>query len=315
MNTTMKAPTRILVAIDGSEYSQNASRWSFFLTNAIEGELEAETVVDPRIVDLFLSPEFAEELGLKASIDASGNVIKALKKVGTIVLDLWKKDCSQHINNGQKTHLDVGDTTEEILKRGKGFDLTIVGHRGRGHSQHQPSASHFRIGSVAERVAVGSAKSVLIAMQPPEEVETILVAYDGSEPAKGALLLGEQLAIATKKRLKALYAVPEEKMMPGANSVVEMGAALLRNYEGIFEDEIGDYGTMETKEQRAKFLKDEVFEIWSGPPAKTILKRAAELKSLLVIGAYGFKDPEENVLGSTTTNVIRATRTSVLVYK
>ncbi len=306
--------TRILVALDGSEYSQNASLAAFWMTKATDAELDAVSVVDPRIVDLFLSPEFAEDLGLKPSIDASAKIIQSLKRIANIVLNLWKDDCKRHLSAEGKTHLELGDTTEEILKRGKECDLIVVGHRGVGYKDHQPSATHFRIGSVAERVAVGAKKSVLISVTPPESLKTILVAYDGSEPSKGALLLAEQLAVKTGKQLKAIHVVPAEEQLKQSTTTLELGASLLRNYVPAAENERSVNSNVAVKPSTQQ-LMDTVFSTKVGPVAKTILDEAQALNALLVVGAYGFKDPEENTLGSTTTHIVRSTRSSVLVYR
>ncbi|MCC7528205.1 MAG: universal stress protein [Candidatus Melainabacteria bacterium] len=306
--------THVLVALDGSEYSQNASLAAFWMTRATDAELEALAVVDPRIVDLFLSPEFAEDLGLKPSIDASAKIIQSLKRIANIVLNLWKGDCQAHLGVEGKTHLELGDTTEEILKRGKDCDLIVVGHRGVGYKDHQPSATHFRIGSVAERVAVGARKSVLISVAPPDALKTILVAYDGSEASKGALLLAEQLAVKTGKQLKAIHVVPKEEQRKQSTSTIELGASLLRNYIPALENERVRNASVSVKPS-TKELMDSVFSIKVGPVGKTILDEAQALNALLIIGAYGFKDPEENTLGSTTTHIVRSTRSSVLVYR
>ncbi len=306
--------TRVLVALDGSEYSQNASLTAFWMTKATDAQLDAISVVDPRIVDLFLSPEFAEDLGLKPSIDASAKIIQSLKRIASVVLTLWKGDCEKHLGVEGKTHLELGDTTEEIIKRGKDCDLTVVGHRGVGYKDHQPSATHFRIGSVAERVAVGAKKSVLISISPPQSLKTILVAYDGSEASKGALLLAEQLAVKTGKQLKAIQVVATEELCKQATSTIELGASLLRNYVPKDEKETASGGGVAV-EKKTQTIMDAVFSIKVGPVGKTILDEAEALDALLVIGAYGFKDPEDNVMGSTTTQIIRSTRASVLVYR
>lgn len=305
--------TKILVAIDGSEYSQNASLSAFWMAKATNARLEAVSVVDPRIVDLFLSPEFAEDLGLKLSIDASAKIIKSLKRIANIVLDLWKKDCLEHMETEGKGWLSVGDTTEEILKHGADCDLTVVGHRGVGYKAHQPSATHFRIGSVAERVAVGAKRSVLIAVEQPSELKTILVAYDGSEASKGALLLAEQLALASGLPLKAIHVVREQEQVRQATSTIELGASLLRQYAPK-EETASQKGAVAVK-KKSTGLMDSVFSIKVGAAGKTILEEARASNALLILGAYGFKDPEDNVLGSTTTQVVRSTRTSVLVYR
>lgn len=304
--------TRVLVALDGSEYSQNASLTAFWIAKKTDAELEAISVVDPRIVDLFLSPEFAEDLGIKPSIDASAKIIQGLKKIATVILKLWKADAEVHMGCAAKTHMVLGDVTEEILKAGKNKALIVVGHRGVGYKNHQAALSFFRVGSVAERVAVGAKKSVLISVSPPDSLKTILVAYDGSEPSKGALLLGEQLAIATGIPLKAVLVVREEDQIKQASSIIEMGASLLRNYQTPEQHKEAGVGNVAVK---TRCLMQDVFDVKVGQPANTILREAEEQKALLIVGAYGFKDPEENVVGSTTTHIVRATRTSVLVYR
>lgn len=306
--------THILVALDGSEYSQNASLAAFWMTKATDAELDAVSVVDPRIVDLFLSPDFAEDLGLKPSIDASAQIIKSLKRISSVVLSLWKEDCKKHLGVEGKTHLELGDTIEEILKRGKKSDLIVVGHRGVGFKDHQPTATHFRVGSVAERVAVGAKKSVLISVVPPESLTTIMVAYDGSEPSKGALLLAEQIAVKTGRKLKAIHVVHSEEQRKQATSTIELGASLLRNYVPEVEKERSGNTSVAVKPSTQQ-LMDTVFSINVGPVAKTILDEAQSSNALLIVGAYGFKDPEENILGSTTTHIVRSTRSSVLVYR
>lgn len=304
--------TRILVAVDGSEYSQNASLTAFWMAKATDAEVEAISVVDPRIVDLFLSPDFAEDLGLKPSIDASAKIIQGLKRIASVVLKLWKVDADKHLGVSTKTHMVLGDVTEEILKAGRNKDLIVVGHRGVGYKTHQAAISYFRIGSVAERIAVGAKKSVLIAVEPVESIKTILVAYDGSEAAKGALLLGEQLALTTKIPLKALHVVREEEQIAPASSILEMGASLLRRYTPPALEESTTDGGVATQTRN---LMDTVFDVQVGQPANTILRQAEEMNALLIVGAYGFKNPEDNVMGSTTTHIVRATRTSVLVYR
>ncbi|MCC6979070.1 MAG: universal stress protein [Candidatus Melainabacteria bacterium] len=314
--------SRILVAIDGSEYSQIASQNAFFVAKSIEADLEAQAVVDPRIVDMFLSPEFAEDLGLKPSIDASATIIKSLKRIAGVVLKLWQADCREHMGKEGKIHLDVGNTTDDILKRSKGFDLVVVGHRGVGYKNHQPSASHFRIGSVAERVAVGANKSVLIAVKEPSDLKCILVAYDGSEASKGALLLAEQMAMKTGLLLKAIHVVKEESQKAQASSVIEQGACLLKNYSvPVAAASAGSRSTVSKESgngDRSASVSDlmrEVFVVTTGPAAKTILDEAESRHALLILGAYGFRDPDDNVLGSTTTQVVRSTRSNVLVFR
>ncbi|MDZ4835798.1 MAG: universal stress protein, partial [Candidatus Melainabacteria bacterium] len=72
-------------------------------------------------------------------------------------------------------------------------------------------------------------------------------------------------------------------------------------------------------EDGRKFLREEwaenVFTITEGSTEAILAEARKNDNSLLVIGAYGYKDPEENVLGRTTTKVIRSTSSSVLIFR
>ncbi len=279
---------KILVALDGSQNSQIAAEYAFWLASNLQAELAGQHVVDPRLVDLFIEPEFAEELGFGRSIETSERVFAALRRIGKEILDLF---ATEALARGIKarTFLDEGYIVEEIVKYADEFDLLIAGHRGRGLHR---MPTRLMLGSVAERIVVESDVPVLITVQPVQQVKTVLVAYDGSESARGALLMAENLAKNTDCQLKAMTVISSPDKKAEAEALVAEGESYLR------ED----------------WPKD-VFFIEKGFTAETILDFADRSHSLLVLGAYGMGGPDRNVLGSTTTQVVRHTRTSVLVYK
>lgn len=278
----------ILVALDGSENSQIASDYAFALARTLGAELVGQHVVDPRLIDLFLEPGFASELGFIQTTESSGRVLSALRKIGNVILELFEKEAK---SNGltAKAFLDEGNVVAEILRHSRDFDLLIMGHRGK-HQSLLPG--QIVIGSVAERVILGADIPVLITVQPISQIKQILVAYDGSESSRGALLMAEQFAKKTDRKLKAILVAPSGANQSTMNALVEDGQSYLRE----------------------KWSED-VFVIKQGSAASTITDYAQSMHSLLVIGSYGFRDPEDNVLGTTTTKVIRETRTSVLIYK
>src|SRR5262249_48994688 len=203
---------RILVALDGSAYSQLAAEYGIWLATELNASLSGQHVADPRVVDMFIAPEFAEELGFTQSVDTSEKVFRAIKKIGGLILELFSKEAFAH-SLKTDTYLDVGYIKEEIIKRAADYDLTIIGHCGRGQV---PGVAEAVIGSVAERVVVESAKPVLVALSAVRDVKEILVAYDGSEPARGALLLGERLAVSVDRPLKVITVISANDQMPQA---------------------------------------------------------------------------------------------------
>ncbi|MBX3075574.1 universal stress protein [Candidatus Obscuribacterales bacterium] len=277
----------ILVAIDGSKNSQIAAEYGFWIANKLDASVTGQHVVDPRLVDLFIEPEFAEELGMDVSVDTSERVCKALKKIGKVILDRFESE-AKHRNFDVKVNLSEGYIVEEILRYSQQFDLLVVGHRGRGDRE---LPAHALLGSVAERIVLGSHLPVLIAVQPIDRIEEILVAFDGSEAAKGALLMAENFAKNVNLKLKAVV-VSDDDTESGARAIAEQGEKCLREY-----------------------WSQDVFSIQKGDVHQILLDRSESNNSLLVLGAYGFKSPAQNVLGRTTTSVIRQTQKSVLVYR
>ncbi len=279
---------KILVALDGSENSQIASDYAFALARNLDAKLVGQHVVDPRIVDLFLEPGFANELGFAQTTEASGKVFSALRKIGKVILNLFEDEAKNH-ELKVKVSLDEGNIVAEILRYSRDFDLLVMGHRGK-HQNLLPG--QIVLGSVAERVILGTDVPVLITVQPLSQIKQILVAYDGSESARGALLMAEQLAKKTDRKFKAILVAPSTDTQSTMNALADDGRSYLREK-----------------------WKEEVFVIKHGPAAGTITEYAQSMHSLLVIGSYGFRDPEDNVLGTTTTKIIRETQTSVLIYK
>lgn len=279
---------KVLVALDGSKYSQIATGYSFWLSANLDAKLSMQHVIDPRIADMLIAPEFAEELGLTASNEISDQVFAAIRKIGKLILNVVTKEAE-----GRKlsvhTHLDEGHVVEEILKRTENNDLVLLGHKGMG--QH-PGLAELVIGTVAERVAVGSKKPVLIAVTPIEAMDEILVAFDGSEPSRGALLMAEQLAKRGGKRLKAVIIIADESHRAEAELIIEQGKQLLREY-----------------------WPEDVFCIDTGTAAERLLALARKQQSLLVIGAYGYSNPEANVMGRTVTSIVRKAGCSLLIFR
>jgi nucleotide-binding universal stress UspA family protein len=279
---------KILVALDGSEYSQKAAGYAFWLADRLDAELAGQHVVDPRLADLFISKEFTEELGLSTTVETSEKVYNAIKRVGKVILQLFKTEAAGR-GLEAKTFLDEGHIVEEIIKRSSAYDLLVIGHKGRGAKQ---GPSESVIGSVAERVVTNSDIPVLVAVQPIDTISQILVAYDGSEPSIGALLMAESLAKSGGQKLTAMMVVPDAAHMPEAKMSVEQGESYLREY-----------------------WPEDVFMIKQGQPANELIEYAKASKSLLVVGAYGFQNPEDNVLGRTCAKIVRGSQTSLLIYR
>lgn len=277
---------RILVALDGSAYSKIAIDYGLWLASKCQASVTGLHVVDPRLIDLIISPQLSEALGFSKSVDTAEKVSAAMEEIGTLILKLFREQTEGKAPS--QSALEVGWVVESIRNRAQDHDLVIVGHRG----SKDPGPAELLIGSVAERVVLCAGKPVLVASHPIGEVKEITVAFDGSEPSRGALLLGEALSIKTGLPLRAITAVLPGHSPTESRLTVEQGQSVLR-------------------EQKSA----DIFITVERPAPDSVLKHAHLHGSLIVLGAYGFRTPEENVLGSTTTSIIRRAKNSVLVFR
>src|SRR5208283_182295 len=76
---------KILVSVDGSVCSQVAVDYALWLAGDLGASVSAQHVMDPRLLALIIAPEFAENLGFGASINAAEKVTAALKIIGNTV--------------------------------------------------------------------------------------------------------------------------------------------------------------------------------------------------------------------------------------
>jgi len=278
---------KILVALDGSKNSQTAAEYGFWLGSNLDAELAGMHVVDPRLVDYFIEPEFGEELGFTSAVETSEKVFIALRKIGKTILDLFSREAEERKAKA-KIFLSEGHVLEEILKRSEDFDVLVVGHRGR-YEHKLPT--RILLGSLADRLAREAKIPVLISRQPVSEVKQVLVAFDGSEASLGALLMAENLAKMTNLPLHAVTVATTPQHHAEAQLTLEKGESYLREY-----------------------WTHNVFSLAEGPPAHTILKEAQH-SSLLVVGAYGYDNKDQNVLGRTAASLINHSHSSILIFR
>ena len=121
-------------------------------------------------------------------------------------------------------------------------------------------------------------------------MRTILVATDGSEPARRAFRTAVELAAATGAELVLLRIGEDEP--------------------GLSDEHAGE---REKAEANGVTCRDEVL---GGEPAPTILRRARELDAdLVVVGSRGRGGVAEEVLGSVSGAVLRGADRPVLITR
>jgi nucleotide-binding universal stress UspA family protein len=124
---------RILVGFDGSPQSRKALTVALELARAVKGEVEALVVIRP--------PEFAELEGeVQAAVaEADGPLSEAIR---------WAKGEAARLGQPLHVHKHLGHPAETLVRIAaeKGFDLVVMGRRGRS------AVARWMMGSISERV-------------------------------------------------------------------------------------------------------------------------------------------------------------------
>ena len=178
-----------------------------------------------------------------------------------------------------------GTLVETLTELEPGCDLVVIGKRGE-HAGFDSS----HLGGNLERVVRTAVRPVLVTAQTFPPIERFLIAYDGGPSVT-----------------RALDFVLASPLLQGLN------AHLLR--AGQVDDKARWY-----LEEAAARLRQGGYQVAShavtGAPESVIAEVIQrERIQLLVMGAYGHSPIRAFILGSTTTNMVRTSPVSVLLFR
>ncbi len=182
-----------------------------------------------------------------------------------------------------ETYFESGIVSEIILEYANDVDLVVMGRRGVGGRWSGPL-----FGSTFEAVVRHAPCPVLATVSDPRPLNTLLVAYDGSDRAKEALDIALHLALKKDRRL-ILLTVDDGKHDRAAAS---FEAAAKAREQGL------------AAERR----------LVKGHVAEQILKTAEEEDvDMILIGAYGHSRFLAAILGSTVDDVVHQSTIPVMI--
>jgi nucleotide-binding universal stress UspA family protein len=273
----------ILVALDGSEHAQAASRYALWLAERMQATAVGLHVVD--VVSIEGSGSFLHDvsgsLGFEPYLDFSSKMREVLQERGRTILDGFAEDCRKQ---GVRcdSHLGTGIIANEICEQARTADLVVIGHRGLNER-----FSTGLLGGTTESVTRKCPKPVLVVPMEFQPVTRPLLAYDGSQRAAAAMHQAAELAVALSVPLTVLHVGKDEG---AAQKTLEEARRYLTSYR-LDVDCIA----------RSGYANEVIVDVMAEGPY-----------DLLVIGAYGHGRIIEMVLGSTTEYVLR--NTSAPVY-
>ncbi len=273
---------KILLAVDGSVYTDAVLSYGITLAKAFQSRLHVITVADIRVF------EWVSAVGADGFVpivpsgiyqDESRKVLdekcdKVLEKCASI-LSLEKLDF--------QTEKILGSPMDSICNRAQVADLIVMGKRGEFARWDARS-----LGATVEAVSRKVRKPVLVAEKNFSPIKKILVAYDGSRHANQALLFVGHLAEAFQSQITIL-SVADDK---------EAGARCCQ----------------EAKDYLQSYDIQLALDTIPGHAEKEIIDYAAKAGvDLIAMGAFGHSRLREALLGSTTEHILRFAQNSILL--
>jgi len=279
---------KLMTLIDGSNYSASVCDHSAWVVDNTSAEVVLVHVLDHKdtaksadnlsgSIGLGARSELLEEL---AELDAQK--ARLAQKYGRAILEDAKSrltDAGVKAVSSQLRRGEIVETVEDF-----DADLIVIGKRGESAGLNK-----LHLGSKLERVVRSSHKPVLVASRAFKPINNALVAFDGGNSIK--------LAID--------YMVEQ----PAFNNIE--CTLLAVNAQG---------DTAKQLEQAANRLRCVGYSITTqieSGQVENIIVRAIEKNShdLLIMGAYGHSRIRNLIIGSTTTEMVRACLVPVLMFR
>ncbi len=301
----------ILAAIDGSRNSDDALHLAAQIAQRFSAQVD--------LVHVHSMP--AELVGMPASGSAlhpltpqtKSSTVEQRELARTLILEdeamlldrkKWlqgRQIRSEEISVSLEKSSSIGDEIARVCKEGN-YDFVALGNRG------QSGVRSFFLGSVSKKVASDASCSVLISKNSNEQIQRILLAYDGSPGSKKALMMAAALA----RRFGAVVNVVSAISNRMLSSEVVVSTAV-----EAMEEEMRYYGNeAKSKLNELGVNSEEPKILGSIEISKAIAEEAGNgFYDLVVLGNRGWGKARYFFLGSTASGVVDLSRTNVLIVK
>jgi nucleotide-binding universal stress UspA family protein len=273
---------RLLVGLDGSEWSESAASYALSLAKRYDAEVEAVYVSDVRLAAPPLPP--ADMLGapLDVPLVPFVEIEREDRARGDAVLRAFAER-ARAAGARASVVLESGVPARTLLARLRGADAVFIGRAGRGATAE--------LGSTAREVGWQAVRPVFVAPKEVREPSSILVAYDGSPEALRAVRVATEISDRGKAGFRYVLLTVDPDLK--AAEAIQREAATFLKAHGI--------------EARSV--------VRAGPPSQTILAVVKELGcDLVVAGSFGHSRLREIFIGSVTNDLLRRCDVPLLIH-
>jgi len=280
---------RIIALVDGSIYSRSVcenAAWIATRTGApvevlhVLGRREAASSDLSGAIGLGARTEILEEL---SAVDEARS--KIMQRRGRAIVDDAEAVIRAAGVGAVSSRLRIGDLIEAVAEAETGSGMIVIGKRGEA-----ADFARMHLGSNLERIARASRWPVYVAARAFRPVTRVLFAFDGGPSATKAVdhAARSPLFAGLDVRLLTVGAENEEarRRLDDAQATLRAGGLASRA------------------------------DVVPGQPEAVIAETVErDGIDLLVMGAYGHARIRSLVIGSTTTEMVRACRVPVLLFR
>ena len=283
--------TNTLIAlVDGSVYSESVCHHAAWVARRSGWKIKLYHVMGRRAGVENQDLSGAIRLGARTALleqlsDLDAERAKLVKQHGRAILEDAKAIIEGAGVAEVETRLRQGDLVETVTAKEETGEMIVVGKRGEAAGQ-----AREHLGSNLERIVRASHRPVLIANRDFNEIETVLVAFDGGATS-----------------MKAVDYLSRSKAFAGLKVTLV--------FAGVETSDVARNMDAATATLRAGGIEASR-RVENAEPEKLLSQMTAEEgHEMLVMGAYGHSRVRRLLIGSTTTAMIRSCRVPVLIMR
>ena len=280
---------KILIPTDGSANSLTALEYGIYIARKLDAALIGLYVLDVNLIQGPMLTDISGSVGMPPYDGFFDAIETSLNEKADCILKEFQERCKKSGINAE-VKKTIGKISQIIIEEAQSADLILMAKKGENFHLKEGGL----LGSVAEAVVRNSGKPVLVTPETFLEIESMGLAYDGSDSAF--------------KALKLSLGLSEQAAWPLTVVIITSDAGKADTLSTQVEE-------MHQKESVTPTADCEII-ILSGKEPDELIKFIREgAVELMVMGAYGHNRLRELFLGSTTSHVIRKSPIPVLLTR
>lgn len=305
MSQDKEADTKILLAVDGSRYTDMSVKMLRSLQLPADTRIVVMTVVPEQT---FLGGIVIDTIRVTAAARKRARMSQEKKAMAMLqgpALALQE--------NGLKVETLVcwGRVVEQIINKAREahVELVVIGAKGISDSLR------FPLGGVAHKVMKYASSSVLLVRESPSAIRRVFLAIDGSKYSDELAQFLLDLPLPKQSQVTLLTALQSHaaSLAKTPTLALEVDRQVIAELQAAEEKAARAFLNKTRKEFEDKGYETELW-VLRGEPTEEILMAARELNpELIVLGAKGLSDAEQFLLGNVAERVARFSRYSVLI--